>query len=140
AGQERPPSQNNGGQTGGGDWGKFSPGGGRFSLFLPGLPGEKTYDGGGGVKGHPYKLSAGGIEYQVVWFEDGPGGKIQRTRLSALFPLGLNGILTSARQKGREGDGHNPPGGHNARWLQRTGVDDRVGNRSDRRKRFLSRV
>ena len=102
AGQERPPSQNNGGQTGAADWVKFSPEGARFSLLLPGLPAEKTYDGDGGLKAHHYKLRAGAIEYQVVWFEDAPGGKIQRTPLSALFPLGLNGILTSARQDGEK--------------------------------------
>ncbi|HKF54355.1 MAG TPA: hypothetical protein VKJ45_02890, partial [Blastocatellia bacterium] len=102
AGQERPPSQNNGGQTVAADWVKFSPEGARFSLLLPGLPAEKTYDGDGGLKAHHYKLRAGAIEYQVVWFEDAPGGKIQRTPLSALFPLGLNGILTSARQDGEK--------------------------------------
>src|SRR5215471_14315118 len=79
AGQERPPSQNNAGQTVAAEQVKFSPEGARVSLLLPGLPAEKTYDGDGGLKAHHYNLRAGAIEYQVVCFEDAPGGKIQRT-------------------------------------------------------------
>ena len=101
-GQERPPSQNKIGQTDAADWVKFSPEGARFFLLLPRLPAEKIYDGDGGLKAHHYKLRVGAIEYQVVWFADAPDGEVHEAPLNVLFSLGLEGILTSARQDGKK--------------------------------------
>jgi len=103
AGQNPQSQQASDDRKGSGVWLKLAPQGAPFSVLLPAQPAEKTKDDSTGMKVHTYKLKAGQIEYQVVWFASVPYAVLQRGSFNVLFPRGLEDILKSARQEGKKG-------------------------------------